>query len=106
MPGNLLVKFVSRQSKQRLKVVCKNLRVPKNTGIMQAEELQATSSQEIKAGDLQPPSLPIIYITDDLTQLRAKLAYHARVSMRDKDILDTWVPNGKIIMKNLNGRVS
>ena len=59
-----------------------------------------------QAGDLQPPSLPIIYITDDLTQLRAKLAYHARVSKRDNNILDTWVTNGKIMVKNLHGRIS
>ena len=86
--------------------VRKNLRVPKNTGIMQVDDSQAASSPEIQAGDLQPPSLPVIYIKDDLTKLRAKLAYHARVSKRDKNILDTWVTNGKIMVKNLHGRIS
>ena len=105
-PRPLLVKFVSRRSKQRVMEVRKNLRVPKNTGIMEVDDSQAASSPEIQAGDLQPPSLPIIYITDDLTQLRAKLAYHARVSKRDKNILDTWVTNGKIMVKNLHGRIS
>ena len=53
-PRPLLVKFVSRRSKQRVMEVRKNLRVPKNTGIMQVDDSQATSSSEIQAGDLQP----------------------------------------------------
>ena len=80
--------------------VRKDLRVPKNTGIMQVDNSQATSSPEIQAGDLQPPSLPIIYIIDDLTPL------HARVSKRGNNILGTWVTNGKILVKNLHGRIS
>ena len=73
---------------------------------MQDENSQATSSPEIQAGDLQTPSLPIIYMADNLAQLRAKLANHARVFKRNKDIQDTWVTKGKIMVENLHGRIS
>ena len=47
-----------------------------------------------------------IYISDGLTKRRANLAYQARLLKRNNAIKDTWVSNGKILIKNNHNRIS
>ena len=46
-----------------------------------------------------------IYLSDDLTKARAKLAYEARVTKRKGLIKGTWVTNGKIIVMDLSNHI-
>ena len=46
-----------------------------------------------------------VYFQDDLTARRAKMAYQARKCRNDKKILDTWVIDSKIMVKDLHNRI-
>ena len=47
----------------------------------------------------------LIYLSDDLTKARTKLAFEARVIKRKRLIKGTWVTNGKIIVVDLGYHV-
>ena len=47
-----------------------------------------------------------IYVTEDLTQTRATLAFKAREAKRSKTIHDTWTYDGKIIIKTLDSKIA
>ena len=51
-----------------------------------------------------PNGIPI-YLSDDLTKVRAKLAYEARVTKRKGLIKGTWITNGKIIVMDLGNHI-
>ena len=46
-----------------------------------------------------------IFINDDLTIRRAKLAYETRLMKREKTISDCWTAYGKVMVKTLAGLV-
>ena len=89
----LLVKFVSRRLRERVMGEKKKLKEP------------VTQDQD-PPHDPDIPSWPKVYITDDLTRAQARLAYQARVLKRDKTILDTWVINCKIMVKDKHEHIS
>ena len=60
---------------------------------------------ELHTEDADIPTWTKVFITDDLTKARAKLAYQARVLKRNRSILDTWVINCKIMAKDKFGRI-
>ena len=47
-----------------------------------------------------------IYIADDLTKMRANLAYEARKAKRDDEIAETWVIDTKIMIKTNHSSIS
>ena len=47
-----------------------------------------------------------IYFNEDLTKTRAQLAKAARIAKNNNKINDTWVYDGKILIKEKNGRVA
>ena len=47
-----------------------------------------------------------IYISDDLTKMRANLAYQARQAKRAGKIADTWVIESKIMIKDRYMRIT
>ena len=47
-----------------------------------------------------------VFIEDDLTAKRAKIAFEARKLKRSDHILETWVFDSKIMIKDRYGRVS
>ena len=65
-----------------------------------AEETMSTSSagEEDDEDDWTADGFRI-YIADDLTKIRANLAYRARVSKRNHEIMDTWVTDCRIMVK-------
>ena len=107
-PRPLLVKFVSRRSKERVMAKRKNLR-NQNPGELRPGrengEAQGEDHTDTVNGDTEQ-ELPKVYITDDLTKARASLAYQARVLKRSKRILDTWVINCKVMIKKCHGHIS
>ena len=62
-------------------------------------------SSELKTHNLQQDQDLKIFLNDDLTTLRGKLAYDARVLKRDKKIIDTWTAYGKVLIKTLQNQV-
>ena len=107
-PRPLLVKFVSRRSKARVLEARSNLR-PKGSPPHQqpgqqpqSDDVATNATDEEHEGQVP---LPVIYITDDLTKLRAYLAYRARVAKRQKEIADTWVSNSKVHIKDNHSRI-
>ena len=46
-----------------------------------------------------------IYLNDDLTAHRSKLAYEARLLKRAKKITDTWTAYGKVMVKTLANQI-
>ena len=49
--------------------------------------------------------LPEVYITDDLTQRKARLAFLARNLKRNELISDSWTMDCKILIKNLYSHI-
>ena len=81
-PRAILVKFVSRRSKARVMEVKKRL---KNIA---------------KEGTEFPSP---VFISDDLTKRRSRLAWEARKLKREKAISDTWVYDTRVLVKNNHG---
>ena len=46
-----------------------------------------------------------LYINDDLTTRRAKMAYDTRTMKKDKKIMDCWTSYGKVLIKDLASKV-
>ena len=46
-----------------------------------------------------------IYLNDELTAHRSKLAYEARLLKRAKKITDTWTAYGKVMVKTLANQI-
>ena len=47
-----------------------------------------------------------VFVNDDLTNRRAKLAFDCRKLKKEKKIADTWTYNGKVVVKDLTGKIS
>ena len=47
-----------------------------------------------------------IYISDDLTKRKATLAYRACMAKRNGGLLDTWVYDCKVMIKDRYGRIT
>ena len=88
-PRPVLVKLSSRRTKGRIMEVCKRL---KNN------PYEYTVDDETHTAK--------IYIGDDLTKRRAKLAYQARTLRNDNLIKDTWISNCKILVKDNFNRIT
>ena len=50
-------------------------------------------------------TMPDIYINEDLTRARATLLYKARKAKREKGIVDCWSFDGRIVIKDVRGKV-
>ena len=48
---------------------------------------------------------PDVYISEDLTQMRSRLLYVARTIKRERKIQDCWSYDGRITIKDLNGKI-
>ena len=83
-PRAILVKFVSRRTKARVMQAKKNLRNVTREG-----------------NDFPNP----VYVSDDLTPRRAKLAYEARYLKRNNKIADTWVFDSRVLLKDNHGLI-
>ena len=86
VPRPILVKFVSRRVKGDIMSSHKNLKGKK--------------FRDAK-GHLFP-----VFVQDDLTQRRAKLAFQARVIQRNEQIKETWISYGKVMVKDNHNRIS
>ena len=56
--------------------------------------------------EYQNGSTAKIYISDDLTKRRAQLAFQARNLKRQNAILDTWIFEGRILIKDKHRKIS
>ena len=79
----VIVKFATRNVRERVYSAKKNIKTAKNTD----------------------PSLTKIYINEDLTKFRANLAKEARAFRNSGKISDTWTQYGKILIKDLHNHV-
>ena len=104
-PRPIIVKFLSRRTKQRVMAERKSLRDINAGGDAYAtregseggddgDDTEGTSSDEAK---LYP--FPV-YMSDDLTSSRAKLAYKVRELRRNRRIQETWVFDCQIMIKD------
>ena len=104
IPRPLLVKFATRRSKNRVMEVKKELRPkepPAATPHPRGEAApDVEDNEDWKADGIN------IYLADDLTKMRANLAYRARQAKRDKKLMDTWVIDTKIMIKDNYSRIS
>ena len=106
-PRPLLVKFATRRSKIRVMEASKKLRLRSETNGDApdpgpghgAEETSATSEGEKDDEDDWTADGLKINIADDLTKIRANLAYRARVAKRNHEIMDTWVTDCRSMVK-------
>ena len=81
-PRSVIVKFANRKVKAKVMVKRKNLKT------------------------LDKQKYPErIFLQDDLTQRRAKLAYLGRKLVLQKKISDTWVFDSKVMIKDNHGRI-
>ena len=80
-PPVVILKFLSRRTKERVMAMRTDLK------------------------DIKEENHPAIYFQDDLTAKRAKLSYEARQMKRQNLIIDTWVGNSKIYIKDRHSRI-
>ena len=73
----------------------------------QRTEEEPSDETEVEGGPSEPdPDFPYpVYISDDLTQKRAKLAQKCRQLKREKKISDTLIFEGKVMAKDLHQHV-
>ena len=106
-PRAIIVKFASRRTEACVMKARKNLRpsCPSRNDDNDAPDPPSHSSDvgDDDATDSRP--LTPVYITDDLTKGRAKIAYLARELKRKVKIRDTWVLDSKIYVRDLHNRV-
>ena len=113
-PRPLLVKFATRRSKNRVMAAKKALRPQRQQvepGLHQqvdvdaAEQPQGTLTSDDEDGDYMANGIKI-YLADDLTRTRAKLAFQARQERNKGKIMDTWVIDAKIMIKDNHSRIT
>ena len=92
-PRPLLVKFSTRRSKNRVMATKKSLKLPSQ------EETDEEEYAKLVADGTH------IYIADDLTKARAYLAFKAREAKRNGELLDTWVIDCKVMVKDRRSRI-
>ena len=102
----IIVKFVSYKHKTLLMKARKGLknRSAASLGFTTAGYARpSTPSAPVSAAAAVavpvPPPAERIFINDDLTRARAKLAAQARQMKRDKKLQDTWVFDGEVFVK-------
>ena len=59
----------------------------------------------MKNRKLHRATRPDVYISEDLTQMRSRLLYVARTIKRERNIQDCWSYDGRITIKDLNGKI-
>ena len=96
-PRPIICEFASRRIKARVMAERKSLK---------PTESPVNDSDDGEAPTCPPLDQPKIYMADDLTMARAKLAYLARELKRSKKIADTWVFDCRVMIKNLYNRIS
>ena len=84
-PRAIIVKFASRRTKSW---------VMRNKSNLNDNPFQAADG-----------TVHSVYVSDDLTQRRAKLAYQARLIWRSGAILDTWTYDSPILIKDLHNKI-
>ena len=106
-PRPIIAKFVSRRTKARVMEVrkrLKNLNGRNTTADDPNADERHDEADDIPEPDTRYPSA--VYISDDLTQKRAKLAFKARELRRHKRIKDTWVYDSQIMIKENNNKIA
>ena len=125
-PRAIIAKFVSRRTKVWVMSARKELRrtgqrsavdrrsggAPRPASHISTDEephnddaTSETTPEDARQDPLSNFPLPV-YISDDLSRIRAKLAYQARLLKRNECIQDTWVVGSKIMVKDKNNRIS
>ena len=102
----IIVKFTSYRSKRKLMKDRKNLKDADFSPLFSPTAAESGGAGgEREDGEIadQPKIRLKVFINDDLTKARARLAAKARTLKKDKVIADTWVSDGVIIVKKLNG---
>ena len=97
-PRPLLVKFATRRSKNRVMAAKKTLRQTED----QPDTVDTESNDDV---DVMADGVKI-YLADDLTKARAYLAYRARQEKRKNKIMDTWVIDAKVMIKDNHSRIT
>ena len=115
-PRPLLVKFATRRSKNRVMAARKKLRTVNNRPNADPNEPstsydQQGGTEEATTGDDDEDKNWLadgrkMYIADDLTKMRANLAYEALKAKRNGEIAETWVIDTKIMIKTNHSRIS
>ena len=80
-PPTVIIKFVSRRTKE------------------------VVMGKKTKLKDIKEDNELPIYFQDDLTATRAKLSYKARQLKHQNKIIDTWVINSKVMIKDRRNRI-
>ena len=92
-PRALLVKFSTRRSKYRVMAEKKYAKLPS------ADDVTEEEYADMVADGAR------IYLADDLTKTRANLAFKAREAKRKGELMDTWVIDAKVMVKDLRARI-
>ena len=116
-PRPIILKFVSRrdksrtmQSRKKLRNLHPDTRRPRGRAGVDDDAL-TTPEGEDSNSDGDPTATPPedfpnpVYVEDDLTQRRAKLAFNARCLRRDRIIDSTWVFDTRIMVKDAHGKI-
>lgn len=89
----ILVKFATYRSRQRMYKAKKNLRLPTNT-------TEGASRWSSSPWASRTPSQPKIFINEDLTKKRSHLLWEARKLKKEGKISDCWSHDGSVLIKN------
>ena len=116
-PRPIIVKFVSRRTKARVMAERKKLRKLHPRALAPNAEPADTAEEEDARGDdgdgeamnsmaqLRRRFPKPVYIAEDLTRSKAKVAFNAREMKRQGHISDTWVFDSSIFIKDNSGHI-
>ena len=110
-PRPIIARLSSRRIKQTImkaRSKLRNLGKPQRESADEEDGVDETEEEELEDEndhDLSQHFPNPIYINDDLTKPRAQLAKKCRDLKLKKSISDTWVFDGRILVKDLHGRV-
>ena len=107
-PRPIIVKFVSRRTKARVMADRNNLkRIGKSNRHPDDDNPEDTVFKDgATTEDLAQIYPRPVFVSDDLTKDRARLVFKARELKRQGRILDTWVHDCSILVRDSVGRIS
>ena len=102
-PRQILIKFATYRSRQRVYKERKKIRVPKSNP--QAPTTTDEESRDEAAQEEDDGPQAVIYINEDLTKKRATLLWKARNLVKDKQIRGCWSNDGRVFIENKFGHI-
>jgi exosome complex exonuclease DIS3/RRP44 len=104
-PRQVIVKFVSYRHRDQLMRARKNLRTADIKARLPNLDWSTVPLPRSRHDSTPVSTRPKVFINEDLTRERAKIAAKARELKREKSISDTWTRDGAVFVKRTDSNI-